>query len=84
MTRQDLLNRLAQMAQRGEDMSFPVIVRVKRTVPDNRRCNGVRREELFADVTFACDGRMGFTGDSNGYGELHAHTFNDWRGSWKS
>jgi hypothetical protein len=53
MTRQELLDRLTQMAAEGGDMSLPVVVRISQRVVDKRRRHGSRFEYAWAALEYA-------------------------------
>ena len=51
MNRRELLLRLQQLNDAGQDMDLPIVVRINTKVPDRRRIDGYRREHQFADLS---------------------------------
>jgi hypothetical protein len=77
MTRAKLLARLLQMQAAGENMALPVIVRALRKVPDKRKRNGTRTEEICATVRYACNGTVSI--DGRDYGSLEGYAVSEFR-----
>lgn len=58
MTRQELLDRLIQMKNQGQNMGLPVILTIDRQIPDRRKSDGYRKEQTHAVLKYACGGSL--------------------------
>lgn len=82
MTRLELLRRLTQLQDSGENMSLSVVLRVNRQVPDKRRRPGYRYESIIATLDYAASGALSINSGREQYGELSGRVRADYTGKW--
>ncbi len=73
MTRAELLTRLTNMALSGEDMSLPVVVKVRTTIYDARFRHKLRHQDDYYKLMYCCSGST--TIPAGTFGELASEPF---------